>query len=78
VRKLAVDFEHPSRTWWESGGRALWEALAGAADEASVVVDDDVAASWLAQASAIPGWNAGPEWAPHPIAARVVEADDEL
>ena len=25
--RLAIDFENSSRTWWESGGRALWESI---------------------------------------------------
>src|SRR5690606_40704301 len=50
VVKLSIDFEHPSRVWWEAGGQALWDALTGGFEETSVVVDDDVAASWLAEA----------------------------
>ena len=26
--RLAVDFENPSRQWWEAGGRELWEGSA--------------------------------------------------
>jgi hypothetical protein len=40
------------------------------------VVDDDLAASWLTAASAIPGWATGPEYAPHPIRAASLSEDD--
>lgn len=74
--RLAVDFEFPSREWWENGGQELWEGVAESADAAKVVVDEDLARSWLAQASRIQGWNAGAEYAPHPVRA-VPLSDDE-
>jgi probable phosphoglycerate mutase len=64
VVRLAVDFEFPSREWWENGGRELWEGVAEGADAAKVIVDEDLARSWLAQAARIEGWNAGAEYAP--------------
>jgi len=76
VVKLSIDFEHPSRVWWEAGGQALWDALTGGFEETSVVVDDDVAASWLAEAARLPGWDGGPDFAPHPIAAQTLADDD--
>jgi len=76
VVKLSVDFEHASRVWWEAGGRDLWEGLTGGFDESSVVLDDDVASSWLAEAARLPGWSDGPEFAPHPIAAQALADDD--
>ena len=30
--RLAIDFENPSRTWWESGGQELWDGIAEAFD----------------------------------------------
>ena len=51
--RLAIDFEFPSREWWENGGQQLWEALAESADAAKVIVDDDLAASWLARKRAV-------------------------
>ena len=71
--KLAIDFEFPSREWWESGGDALWDAINDG--DGVVVLDRSVADSWLAQAAGLPGWDAGPEHAPHPIA--VSDVDDE-
>jgi hypothetical protein len=76
VVKLAIDFEFSSRTWWDSGGQELWEALGEGFDGSSVVVDDDLAASWLAQARAITGWDDGPEFAPHPVRSSPLADDD--
>jgi hypothetical protein len=75
MRRLAIDFEHSSRKWWESGGRELWEAIAEDFDQSSVVVDDHVAASWIAAAAAIAGWGDGPDYAPHPIRMSEIAAD---
>jgi len=77
VVRLAIDFEFSSRTWWEAGGQDLWDALTEAFDGSGVVVDDDLAASWLAQASAIEGWGDGAEYAPHPIRLSPLDEDDE-
>jgi len=74
--RLSVDYEHPSRVWWESGGRELWEGITSGFDESAVVLDDDVAASWLEEAARLPGWNDGPPFAPHPIAATAIADDD--
>lgn len=76
MMKLSIDFEHPSREWWDAGGQELWEGIIEEAGASSVVLDDDLAASWLAQAGALPGWDGGPEFAPHPIAARSLADDD--
>ena len=76
VTRLAIDFGHESRTWWENGGRDLWEAITGGFDENSVVVDDDLAASWLTTASAVEGWDAGPDFAPHPIHSSPADEDE--
>jgi hypothetical protein len=67
LMRLSIDFEHPSRTWWDSGGRELWEGVAEHPDAASVALEDSIARSWLAQAGRIAGWDAGPEFAPHPV-----------
>ncbi len=75
--RLSVDFEHPSRTWWESGGQELWDGIAEDLDGSSVVLDDSVAESWLAEARKIPGWDGGPDYAPHPIVVRAVADDEE-
>jgi hypothetical protein len=72
--KLSIDHEFRSKTWWESGGRPLWDAISDGLG--SVVLEEDVARSWLDQASRIPGWEDGHEYAPHPIAASSVSDDD--
>ena len=74
--RLSVDFEFPSRTWWESGGQELWDGLVEAFDGSSVLADEGLVGSWLSQARAIPGWDEGHEYAPHPIAVSPVDADD--
>jgi hypothetical protein len=74
VRKLSIDYEFASRTWWENGGEALWDAIAEGAG--SVVLDGHVADSWLAEACRLPGWDEGHEFAPHPIAAADADPED--
>ena len=34
--RLKIDFEHPSRVWWESGGQELWEGAAEGFDATQV------------------------------------------
>ena len=74
--RLVIDFEFTSRTWWEAGGQELWDAIAESFDGSGVLVDPDLARSWLGQASAIPGWDEGTEYAPHPVRTAAVEEDD--
>ena len=74
--RLSVDFEFDSRTWWERGGQELWEGITGGFDSNSVVVDEALAESWIAEAEKIPGWDDGHEFAPHPIALVSVDEDD--
>jgi hypothetical protein len=76
--RLAIDFENPARRWWEAGGRALWESVAEGFDTAHVLLDESLAASWIARAAAIPGWDDGPAYAPHPVTVKPVESDEEL
>ena len=76
--QLSVDFEHSSRTWWEQGGQQLWDGISAGFDESAVVLDEDLAESWLAEARKIPGWDDGPEHAPHPVAAYPIEADEDF
>lgn len=76
MKKLAIDFEFASRTWWNGGGQALWDALTEAFDGSAVIVDDDLAASWLEQARQLEGWDDGPDYAPHPIRVGDVEEED--
>jgi hypothetical protein len=76
MMRLSVDFEYTSRTWWDNGGQDLWDAVTEGFDGSSVVLDDHLASSWLAEASRIPGWSDGTEYAPHPIVARPVEDDE--
>lgn len=74
--KLSIDFEFPSRVWWENGGQDLWDALAEGFDGSGVVVDEDLANSWLSQAAAIEGWDDGHEYAPHPVRLAPLDEDE--
>jgi hypothetical protein len=74
--RLGIDFENPARVWWDEGGRELWESIAESADASKVVVDQSIAQSWLQEASKLPGWNDGPEYAPHPVRLSDVDPDD--
>jgi hypothetical protein len=76
--RLAIDFENPSRKWWDGGGRALWETLLEDFDSSSVVVEESIARSWLAEAARIPGWDGGPEYAPHPILLKTIDEDEDV
>lgn len=76
--RLAIDFENPATTWWESGGRDLWESICESFDTSAIVLEDSLARSWLEQASLLPGWNDGPEYAPFPVALRDVDPDEDV
>ena len=75
--RLAVDFEHPSRSWGENGGQELWDGITEGFDGSSVVLDEHMAESWLTAARAVEGWKGGPDYAPHPITVAPVDEDDE-
>jgi hypothetical protein len=74
--RLSVDYEFSSRNWWEEGGQELWDAITQGFDGGVVLLEGDLARSWLEQARAVPGWNDGPEYAPHPIAEAPVDDED--
>ena len=76
--KLAIDFENPGEQWWASGGRELWESITEGFEDNAVAVEESIAESWLAQAAQIPGWEGGPEWAPHPVCLKDVDEDEIL
>jgi len=76
--RLGIDYENPATLWWESGGRELWEGIAEDPDAGSIVVEESIARSWLAEAETLPGWNDGPEYAPHPICLSEVEEDEDV
>ncbi|HKC49547.1 MAG TPA: hypothetical protein VKF60_02055 [Myxococcota bacterium] len=76
--KLAIDFECPAPLWWQSGGRALWENLLESFDNSSVVIEESIARSWLAEAARIPGWSGGPEYAPSPILLKPIDEDQDV
>ena len=76
--RLAIDFEHPGRRWWEGGGQELWDAILETPGESSVVLDEALARSWVAQAEGIEGWNDGPDYAPHPVTVQTVDEDVDL
>jgi len=77
--RLAIDFENPAKTWWEGGGRDLWESIADSVDNSSVVVDRSLAESWIAQAAQISGWEGdGTVYSPHPITLKPLDIDEEV
>lgn len=76
--RLGIDFENPSKDWWEHGGRDLWEGIAEDAAASSTVIDESLARSWLAEAALIPGWDGGPEYAPHPVHLSDVDEDEDV
>jgi len=75
--RLSLDYEHPSRTWWENGGQELWDSIRESFEEGAVILDENVAASWLRNAEQVAGWNDGPDYAPHPIRLTPL-AEDEI
>ena len=76
MMRLAIDFENPAETWWENGGRDLWETIAEGFDNSDVLLEGSLAQSWLQEAKQIPGWSDGPDYAPHPIILEEVDQDE--
>lgn len=76
--RLAIDFENTARGWWDAGGRELWEGVAEGFDTNAVLLDEALALSWLEEAARIPGWDDGPEFAPHPVSLRELDPDEEV
>ena len=76
--KIAIDFECPAPEWWEAGGRELWQSLAEGFDNNSILLDESIADSVMAQAATLPGWESGHEHAPHPLRLEEVDEDEEL
>ncbi|MCH7866440.1 MAG: MGMT family protein [Myxococcales bacterium] len=76
--KLAIDFDCPSPSWWDDGGRDLWESILEGFDNNDVLLDKSIAESWLSTAAAVPGWDDGPEHAPHPIRLKEIDEDEFL
>ena len=76
--RLAIDYEHESRRWWDSGGQDLWDAILESPGSNDVVLDEALAQSWMSQASQIEGWNDGHEYAPHPVTLHTVDEDEDL
>jgi hypothetical protein len=76
--RLAIDYEHPSRRWWESGGQELWDAILESPGANDVVLDASLAESWVAQAAGIEGWDDGPDYAPHPVTVQPVDAEEDV
>lgn len=76
--RLAIDFEHPGRTWWEQGGQELWDSICEGMGENHVVLDEALARSWISQAEQVEGWAGGPDYAPHPVSVQTVDDDDDV
>ncbi len=76
--RLAIDFENNSPQWWDSGGRDLWESLLEGFEDNAVVLEESIAQSVLAEAAKLPGWDGGPDYAPHPLCVKPIDEDEEL
>ena len=76
--RLAIDFENAARSWWDGGGRDLWESIVEGFDNNDVVLEESLARSWLDEAARLPGWDAGPDYAPHPIVLKDVDEDEDV
>jgi len=76
--RLAIDYEHESRRWWDNGGQDLWEAILESEGAKDVILDQALADSWLAQAGTIEGWSDGHEYAPHPVTIHTVDEDVDV
>ncbi len=76
--RIAIDYEHPGRRWWENGGQELWEALLESPGANDVIVDESLAHSWVSQAAANEGWHDGSEYAPHPLTVQPVDGDADV
>ena len=76
--RLAIDFENAARSWWDGGGRDLWESIVEGFDNNDVVLEESLARSWLEEAARLPGWGDGPDYAPHPIVLRDVDEDEDV
>ncbi len=77
MMKLSVDYEFSAREWWEAGGQDLWDGIRAGDSANFVVLDDNIAESWLDAARKIAGWEGGTEYAPHPIAIAEVDPEDQ-
>ena len=75
--RLSVDFENTAGNWWDAGGRDLWEGITEGFDNNSVVLEKSLAESWLDAARKLPGWDDGPEYAPHPITISTIDEFEE-
>ena len=71
---LAVDEENAAEAWWDAARAATDcpEALRALVhgDATEVVLTGEEAVSALAWCAALPGWEGGPSYAPHPLTVR--------
>lgn len=71
--EFAVDEENSGDEWWDAARDAdapdgLVDLIDGTDTDATLSGEDAVAA--LAWCQSLPGWNGGPEYAPHPLIVR--------
>ena len=76
--RLVIDFENSAPEWWENGGRDLWESVVEGFDNSDVLLEESLAQSWLRQAAQLPGWDGGPDYAPHPVRLQEIDEDEIL
>lgn len=71
MKRIAVDFENSAEAWWDAArsadGRPAAMNVLLYTNETDVTVSDDAALDLIAWAESLPGWNDGPEHAPHPL-----------
>ena len=78
MKRLKIDFEFTSKTWWTNGGEDLWNGISEAFDGSEIVIEESLAQSWMSEARAIPGWDDGSDYAPNPVALTDVDEDEEF
>lgn len=66
---VGTDWENGDEDWWDAANTAtnapaVWQAAASADP---IVVTADEAEQIIAWAETLPGWDEGPEFAPHPL-----------
>ena len=70
--KVQVDYENNAEEWWEAardaaGAPAGIVSLLDNVGQDSVYLSDTAAEDVRRWAASLPGWDGGPEYAPHPL-----------
>lgn len=71
MKLIAVDYKNSAERWWDAARNcialplSIGDLIVGDKDE--VTLSEEDAAAALAWARSLPGWDGGPEYAPHPL-----------